>query len=118
MSIRQPAAYQNGGTTTRAIVDDESDVEEEALVQDYREQVQFDQDGLEDLDRTMSQAGPNTDIWTQLGNAAMPLDFQATLDTKISSYYSYCDLFHYLLNTAGPLEVDPPNVSIRRFCHE
>ena len=113
MSLRQAQAYQNGAPPSKNIIDDESDVEEEALVEDYREQVQYDQDGLQDLDRTMSSAtGTTMDVQMQLNNASMPLDFQAPLDVKISSYYNYCDLFHYLLNTAGPNDVEPPNVSI------
>jgi hypothetical protein len=56
MSLRQSVpTYQSGVVSTRDnIPGDESDAEEDALVEDYREQVQYNEDGLEDLDRTQS----------------------------------------------------------------
>lgn len=97
-------SYTNGA---RAQLDDESDVEEEALVNDYREQVTF-EDGLEDLERT-STLGAGADIQAQLQAAATPLEYQATLETKFASYDNYCSLFHYILNSDGPVDVDAPN---------
>lgn len=90
---------------------DESDVEEEALVNDYREQVHFD-DGLSELERTTSLgAGSQTqDFQAQLAAAATPLEFQATLETKFASYDNYCSLFHYILNSDGPVELEVPSV--------
>src|ERR1700712_560417 len=79
--------------------DDESDVEEEALVNDYKEQVQY-EEGLDDLDRAGSMGtGGSMDITAQLQQAATPLDYQATLETKFASYDNYCSLFHYILNS-------------------
>lgn len=98
--------FQNG-EAGRRIPDDESDVEEEALVNDYREQVQY--DGMEDLDRMPSMTG-NQDIHAQLQAAATPLEFQATLETKFASYDNYCNLFHYILNSEGPVDLEVPNV--------
>ena len=50
----------------RPNLNDESDVEEEALVNDYREQVNFD-DGMSELDRTTSLGGSQTqDLQAQL----------------------------------------------------
>ncbi|KAF2196456.1 eukaryotic translation initiation factor 3 [Delitschia confertaspora ATCC 74209] len=94
---------QNAGT--RPPVDD-SDVEEEALANDYREQVQY--DGMEDLDRIPSITS-NQDIQAQLHAAATPLEFQATLETKFASYDNYCNLFHYILNSEGPVDLETPN---------
>lgn len=52
---------------------DESDVEEEALVNDYREQVHFD-DGMSELDRTTSLgATSQTQDLQALGVSATPL---------------------------------------------
>ena len=92
---------------------DESDVEEEALVNDYREQVNFD-DGMSELDRTTSLgAGSQTqDLQAQLAAAATPLEYQATLETKFASYDNYCSLFHYILNSDGPVELEVPSVCI------
>lgn len=90
---------------------DESDVEEEALVNDYREQVNFDDD-MSDLDRTTSiDAGSQAqDLQAQLAAAATPLEYQATLETKFASYDNYCNLFHYILNSEGPVDLEVPSV--------
>jgi translation initiation factor 3 subunit L len=90
---------------------DESDVEEEALVNDYREQVNFD-DGMSELERTTSLGtGSQTqDLQAQLAAAATPLEYQATLETKFASYDNYCSLFHYILNSEGPVELEVPSV--------
>lgn len=77
------------------------------MVNDYREQVQY--DGMEDLDRVPSIAG-SQDIQAQLQAAATPLEFQATLETKFLSYDSYCNLFHFILNSEGPVDLEVPSV--------
>lgn len=90
---------------------DESDVEEEALVNDYHEQVHFD-DSMSDLERTTSIGGASQtqDLQAQLAAAATPLEYQATLETKFASYDNYCSLFHYILNSDGPVELEVPSV--------
>lgn len=94
----------------RPSLNDESDVEEEALVNDYREQVNF-EDGMSDLDRTTSLGGSQTqDLQAQLTAAATPLEYQATLETKFASYDNYCSLFHYILNSEGPVDLEVPSV--------
>jgi translation initiation factor 3 subunit L len=101
-------SYANGNVAAQ----DESDVEEEALVNDYREQVNNFDDGMSDLDRTTSLGGAAPDIQAQLAAAATPLEYQATLETKFASYDNYCSLFHYILNSDGPVDLEVPNVSI------
>jgi translation initiation factor 3 subunit L len=94
----------------RPSLNDESDVEEEALVNDYREQVNF-EDGMSDLDRTTSLGGSQAqDLQAQLTAAATPLEYQATLETKFASYDNYCSLFHYILNSEGPVDLEVPSV--------
>ena len=98
-------SFTNGN---RAPPDDESDVEEDALVNDYKEQVTY-EDGMDnDLERT-STMGAGADIQAQLQAAATPLEYQATLETKFNSYDSYCSLFHYILNSDGPVDIEAPN---------
>jgi translation initiation factor 3 subunit L len=70
-------------------------------------QVQY--DGMDELDR-MPSIGSNQDIHAQLQAAATPLEFQATLETKFASYDNYCNLFHYILNSDGPVDLEVPNV--------
>lgn len=108
------SAFQNGAPPARAI-EDESDVEEEALVADYREQVQF-EDGLEELEpvTSLTMAQQTDDIQSRLAAAAQPLDFSAPLEVKFQSYDSYCSLFHFILNSEGPVDLEPPSVSITR----
>lgn len=99
--------YQNGERPVR--MDDDSDVEEEALVNDYKEQVQY-QDGIgEDLEQ-MSLAQQTDDIQSRLAAAAQPLDFSAPLEVKFQSYDQYCSLFHFILNSEGPVDLEPPSV--------
>ena len=84
------------------------------MANDYKEQVQFD-DGMEDLDRTTSLGGAGgqmQDMQAQLAAAATPLEYQATLETKFASYDNYCNLFHYILNSEGPVDLEVPSVSI------
>jgi translation initiation factor 3 subunit L len=111
MSLRQVPAYQQLGAEAVRAPADESDAEEEALADDYRQQVQYDQDGLDELDRTSSLGGGSQDIHAQLAAAATPLEFQATLETKFASYDNYCSLFHYILNSDGPVDLEVPSVS-------
>lgn len=89
---------------------DGSDAEEEIMAGEYREQVAY--DGMEELDR-MPSITSNQDIHAQLQAAATPLEFQATLETKFASYDNYCNLFHYILNSDGPVDLEVPNVRRR-----
>lgn len=103
------SVLQNGAVPLRAM-DDESDVEEEALVADYREQVQY--EGMEELEQvtSLSMAQQADDIQSRLAAAAQPLDFSAPLEVKFASYDSYCSLFHFILNSDGPVDLEPPSV--------
>ena len=112
------ALYQREPYTTadrQKLVDNESDQEEDALVEDYKEQVHFDDSiGMDELDRAASfgPSGGPQDMQAQLAAAATPLEYGAALDTKFASYDSYCNLFHYILNSEGPVELEVPTVSI------
>ena len=101
------SAYQNGVAPPRPI-DDDSD--EEALAADYREQVQY--EGMDELEQvnSMSMADQTGDIQSRLAAAAQPLDFSAPLETKFASYDNYCSLFHFILNSEGPVDLEPPSV--------
>ncbi|KAK1996565.1 eukaryotic translation initiation factor 3 subunit L [Colletotrichum falcatum] len=103
------SGYQNGDRPARA-VDDDSDVEEEALVNDYKEQVQYEDIG-DDLEQSssMTMAQQTDDIQSRLAAAAQPLDFSAPLEVKFQSYDSYCSLFHFILNSEGPVDLEPPS---------
>lgn len=85
---------------------------DEALVNDYKEQVQY-EDGLgEELERvsSLTMAQQTDDIQSRLAAAAQPLDFSAPLEVKFQSYDSYCNLFHFILNSEGPVDLEPPSV--------
>jgi len=98
--------FQNG----MAPIQDDSDIEEEALVADYKEQVQY-EDGIDDEAASMSLTAQPDDIQSRLAQAAQPLDFNAPLEAKFQSYDQYCSLFHYILNSEGPVDLEPPSVS-------
>ncbi|KAK8015511.1 hypothetical protein PG996_011459 [Apiospora saccharicola] len=105
------SAFQNGEQRPMRSMEVDSDVEEEALVNDYKEQVQY-EDGIgEDLERTSSfgMAAQTDDIQSRLVAAAQPLDFSAPLEVKFQSYDAYCNLFHFILNSEGPVDLEPPS---------
>lgn len=104
------SGFQNGGAPAR-VIDDDSDVEEETLAADYREQVQVQYDGMDDLEHGSMSIGQQTDdIQSRLAAAAQPLDFSAPLEVKFASYDNYCSLFHFILNSEGPVDLEPPSV--------
>lgn len=84
----------------------DDDVLEDTLVADYQEQVNYDEGTS--LERADSLSGP-ADLRAQLEAAAAPLEFQASLETKFASYDNYCSLFHYILNSDGPVEIEQPS---------
>jgi len=101
------ASYQQG--TVRRAEDADSDIEEEALANDYKEQVQYEDGYQNDLDRVNSMDGGPQDLQAQLAAAAQPLEYGASLESKIASYDSYCNLFHFILNSDGPVDIDVPS---------
>jgi translation initiation factor 3 subunit L len=103
------SGYQNGGAPARPIEDD-SDIEEEALAADYKEQIQYQEGNLDDEDHSLNMAQQTDDIQSRLAAAAQPLDFSAPLDVKFASYDNYCNLFHFILNSDGPVDLEPPSV--------
>lgn len=102
------SAYQNGAAPQR-VLDDESDIEEEALAADYREQIEYEGAELEQVN-SLTMAQQTDDIQSRLVAAAQPLDFSAPLEVKFSSYDNYCSLFHFILNSDGPVDLEPPSV--------
>jgi translation initiation factor 3 subunit L len=111
MSLPSIPAYQQQSAAIRA-PEDESDAEEDALVNDYREQVQYGHEGLEELNKTSGAIIGGHDIAAQAAAAATPLEYQATMEAKFASYDNYCSLFHYILNSEGPVELEVPSVSL------
>ena len=105
-------------TAPRESINDESDQEEETMVEDYKEQAGAFDDGMDELDRTISYGtgvgggGGPQDMQAQLAAAATPLEYQATLETKFASYDNYCNLFHYILNSEGPVDLEVPTVKL------
>jgi translation initiation factor 3 subunit L len=102
------SAFQNAAP--KRAIEDDSDVEEEALVADYREQVQY-EDNMDDVDLSSMAQQPD-DIQSRLVSASQPLDFSAPLETKLQSYDNYCSLFHFILNSEGPVDLEPPSVRL------
>lgn len=114
MSMRKAQPYRPS-EVSNSVPNDESDAEEEALVADYQEQVQYEDDGILDMNHAGSiggsSLGPGPDLQAQLMAAATPLEYQASLETKFASYDNYCSLFHFILNSDGPVDLEVPSVS-------
>ncbi|KAH0542165.1 hypothetical protein FGG08_003386 [Glutinoglossum americanum] len=109
MSLAQRLPYQNGNAPARRM-EDASDDEEEALVNNYKEQVRFDDELSEvELPMPVGQAQLGEDIQSRITAAATPLEYQATLETRFASYDNYCSLFHFILNSDGPVDLDVPS---------
>lgn len=109
----------NGGNS-RPIHDDD-DSEDEALASALAGALQDDEvyDDLESRAGTATISGD--DIQQRLATAAQPLEFQATLGARFASYDNYCSLFHFILNSDGPVDLELPTVSdcgtlLRHFC--
>jgi len=113
MSLRTAQASFQQSDSQRLAADDNSDVEEEALANDYREQVQYEDGYQEEIDIS-SVGGGLQDLQAQLVAAAQPLEYGAPLESKIASYDSYCNLFHFILNSDGPVDLEMPSVRIRQ----
>jgi len=105
---------QNGNLGRRDL-DDDSDVEEETLVNDYKEQVQYDDENEDDMDGGGGYSGTQQDIHAQMQAAVTPLEYGANLEAKFASYDNYCSLFHYILNSDGPVELELPSVRFFRL---
>ncbi|MCJ1472722.1 hypothetical protein MMC13_001371 [Lambiella insularis] len=106
MALYQRAPYATADN--QQVEEDVSDQEQDALVNDYKQQVHFD-DGMDELEPTTSMGGQMHDMQAQLAAAATPLEYQATLETKFASYDNYCSLFHYVLNSEGPVDLEVPS---------
>lgn len=99
----------NGGNS-RPLHDDD-DTEEEALILALTE-TQTDDDVYDDIEPRASNVQiSGDDIQQRLASAAQPLEFQATLGARFASYDNYCSLFHFILNSDGPVDLELPTVS-------
>lgn len=101
--------YENGDAPTRRPAGEDSDAEEETMAEDYRAQVQYEDDGM-DQEYEGGYGGMQQDIQAQLQIAVTPLEYNAPLEAKFASYDNYVSLFHYILNSEGPVDLDLPNV--------
>ncbi|KAL5615075.1 hypothetical protein BROUX41_005135 [Berkeleyomyces rouxiae] len=90
-------------TPSNVMLDGDSDIEEDALVEQIHHQ--HDDDEEQDLDEGLQP----DDIQARVLAAAQPLDVSAPLDVKFQSYDSYCSLFHFILNSDGPVDVEAPS---------
>ena len=99
----------NGGV---ARLTHEDDSDDEVLATTLVEAMQEDED---DFDDAGSASGgiqvTGDDLQARLAAAATPLDFQAGLPARFLSYDNYCSLFHFILNSDGPVDLELPTVS-------
>lgn len=91
---------------------DDDDSEDEALASTLVEALQAGDEVYDDMEpRTGNVQISGDDIQQRLASAAQPLEFQATLGARFASYDNYCSLFHFILNSDGPVDLELPTVS-------
>ncbi|RPA96449.1 hypothetical protein L873DRAFT_1772888 [Choiromyces venosus 120613-1] len=103
-------ASQNFNGTTRHLRED-SDSDDEVLASTLVEEALRDDGDYDDMDSAGGGhqiSGEN--IQQKLAAAATPLDFQAPLQNRFDSYDNYCSLFHFILNSEGPVDLELPTV--------
>lgn len=61
--------------------------------------------------QALSMQDTQHNLQARLTAAAQPLDFSAPLEVRFASYDNYCSLFHFILNSEGPVELELPTVS-------
>ncbi|PWW75466.1 hypothetical protein C7212DRAFT_197643 [Tuber magnatum] len=101
-------ASQNFNATTRHLRED-SDTDDEVLASTLVEEAlrdDGDYDEMESAGGSLQISGEN--IQQRLAAAATPLDFQAPLQNRFDSYDNYCTLFHFILNSDGPVDLELP----------
>ncbi|KAF8428701.1 translation initiation factor 3 complex subunit L [Tirmania nivea] len=122
MLSQQPTTLQNGSrpTNTHVQLADDSD-DEQALASTLVQALQNNDDDLDDefLDeevadpnllaaQALSMQNTQDNLQARLQAAAQPLDFSAPLEVRFASYDNYCSLFHFILNSEGPVELELP----------
>jgi translation initiation factor 3 subunit L len=103
------AAQMNGGAAR--MHDDDSD--DEGLATTLVEAMQEDDGDYDDIADGTGVQVTGDDLQARLAAAATPLDFAAGLPARFTSYDNYCSLFHFILNSDGPVDLELPTVSTR-----
>jgi translation initiation factor 3 subunit L len=101
----------NGGVSRLAHEDDSDD---EVLATTLVEAMQEDEGDYDDVSVSGGIQVTGDDLQARLAAAATPLEFQAGLPARFQSYDNYCSLFHFILNSDGPVDLELPTVSLRR----
>jgi hypothetical protein len=107
------AAQMNGGAS-RLTHDDDSD--DEMLATTLVEAMQEDEGDYDDVGSISGIQVTGDDLQARLAAAATPLEFQAGLPARFTSYDNYCSLFHFILNSDGPVDLELPTVSAWGRC--
>jgi translation initiation factor 3 subunit L len=103
------AAQLTGGS--RLVRDHDDDSDDEGLATTLIETMQEDEADYDDVGSTAGFQVTGDDLQARLAAAATPLEFQAALPARFASYDNYCSLFHFILNSEGPVDLELPTVS-------
>ncbi|KAA8898947.1 translation initiation factor 3 complex subunit L [Sphaerosporella brunnea] len=95
----------NGGVSRLAHEDDSDD---EVLATTLVEAMQEDEGDYDDVSVSGGIQVTGDDLQARLAAAATPLEFQAGLPARFQSYDNYCSLFHFILNSDGPVDLELP----------
>lgn len=95
----------NGGH--QGLIND-SDSDDEVLASTMAQAMQDEHDDEYDENALGGYQVTGDDLQARLAAAATPLEYQAGLPARFASYDNYCSLFHFILNSDGPVDLELP----------
>lgn len=101
------AAFLNGNIQRLSHEDDSDD---EVMASTLVDAMHEDDGDYDDISVNGGQV-TGDDLQARLTAAATPLERAAGLPARFASYDNYCSLFHYILNSDGPVDLGLPTVS-------
>lgn len=104
------AAFMNGAANIQRL-SHEDDSDDEVMASTLVEAMHEDDGDYDDVSVTAGIQVTGDDLQARLAAAATPLERQAGLPARFASYDNYCSLFHFILNSDGPVDLELPTVS-------
>lgn len=104
------ASQVNGGNRPVRNHHEDDDTDDEVLASTLAEAMNNDEGDYDEGEGDVGFQVSGDDLQQRLTAAAMPLEYQAGLPARFVSYDNYCSLFHFILNSDGPVDFEMPSV--------